>query len=155
MGLFSKKDKGPGASSTPVTGSPGTRRSTDGSRRSGEFLSGIRKSKKSMKAVWNGAVLAQSSEAQIYDGTFYFPGDSLNMQYFRTSEMIDQHPKLGRRFFYTLEVNGMTHSHAAFYYPSPTPRDAQRIANWVAFWKGVPVTPLNEADVESSSSESE
>ncbi|KAA8497086.1 hypothetical protein FVE85_0815 [Porphyridium purpureum] len=153
MGLFKKGD-GSSQTSSQATPKSKSRMSVEfGGRRSGEFLSGVRKSKKPMKAVWNGVVLAQSEKCEIYDGTFYFPSDALNMEFYRSSDFVDNHPKLGRRIFYTLEVDGKQHNNAAFYYPSPTPKDAVRIANHVAFWKGVPVSPVGEEEESSGSDE--
>jgi hypothetical protein len=39
-----------------------------------------------MKAIWNGAVLAESDETIVVEGNHYFPADSINKEYFRPSE---------------------------------------------------------------------
>ncbi|MFN5964940.1 MAG: DUF427 domain-containing protein, partial [Pseudanabaena sp.] len=37
------------------------------------------------KAIWNGAVLAESDRCEVVEGNQYFPADSLNMEYFKPS----------------------------------------------------------------------
>ena len=33
------------------------------------------------KAIWNGAVLAESDQCQVVEGNSYFPPESINRQY--------------------------------------------------------------------------
>jgi uncharacterized protein (DUF427 family) len=47
------------------------------------------KSKKrrcTMKAIWKGAVLAESDKTIVVEGNHYFPPDSINQEYFRESD---------------------------------------------------------------------
>ena len=37
------------------------------------------------KAIWNGAVLAESAQTKVVEGNHYFPPDSINQEYFRKS----------------------------------------------------------------------
>jgi uncharacterized protein (DUF427 family) len=37
-----------------------------------------------MKAVWNGAVLAESDNTLFFDNNHYFPPDALRREYFRS-----------------------------------------------------------------------
>jgi uncharacterized protein (DUF427 family) len=91
-----------------------------------------------MKAIWNGAVLAESDKALFFDNNHYFPPEALRREYFRDSAHHTECPWKGTASYYTVGVNGQTNENAAWYYPSPKPA-AQAIAGRVAFWKGVQV----------------
>jgi uncharacterized protein (DUF427 family) len=90
------------------------------------------------RAIWNGAVLAQSDRCEVVEGNQYFPPDDLNMEYFKPSQTHTTCPWKGVASYYTVEVEGQTNPDAAWYYP--TPKDAaKQIQGYVAFWKGVKV----------------
>ena len=90
------------------------------------------------KAVWNGAVLAESANTEVVEGNHYFPPESVHRQYFRESPTHTVCPWKGTASYYDVVVNGQTNKQAAWYYP--TPKDAAKnIAGYVAFWKGVQV----------------
>jgi uncharacterized protein (DUF427 family) len=90
------------------------------------------------RAIWNGAVLAQSDRCEVVEGNQYFPPDALNMEYFKPSQTHTTCPWKGIASYYTVEVEGQTNPDAAWYYP--TPKDAaKQIQGYVAFWKGVKV----------------
>ena len=91
-----------------------------------------------MKAVWNGAVLAESDATVVVEGNHYFPADSIAKQHFKPSASHTICPWKGEASYYTLEVNGEVNKDAAWYYPDPK-EAAQNIKNYVAFWKGVVV----------------
>ncbi|CAN5865354.1 hypothetical protein BH23ACT12_BH23ACT12_17990 [soil metagenome] len=38
------------------------------------------------KAIWNGAVLAESDNCEVVEGNYYFPRDAVNMDVMRPSE---------------------------------------------------------------------
>jgi uncharacterized protein (DUF427 family) len=38
-----------------------------------------------MKAIWKGAVLAESSETVVVDGNHYFPPDAIDQRFFAPS----------------------------------------------------------------------
>jgi uncharacterized protein (DUF427 family) len=90
------------------------------------------------KAVWNGAVLAQSDRTEIVEGNHYFPSGSLNREYFKESPTHSTCPWKGEAHYYNVVVNGQVNKDAAWYYPSP--KDAAKtIKDHVAFWKGVQI----------------
>jgi uncharacterized protein (DUF427 family) len=90
------------------------------------------------KAIWNGVVLAESDKTVIVEGNHYFPPESVNMAYFKTSETHTTCPWKGLASYYTIEVDGKANPDAAWYYP--TPKDAAKhVTGRVAFWKGVTV----------------
>ena len=91
-----------------------------------------------MKAIWNGAVLAQSGETVVVEGNHYFPADSVDRQYVRDSATTSFCPWKGTASYYTVVVDGQENADAAWYYPAPKEAAAQ-IKDHVAFWKGVTV----------------
>ena len=91
------------------------------------------------KAVWNGAVLAESDDTVVVEGNHYFPRHSLNWEYFSESEARTVCPWKGTAHYYTVVVNGERNADAAWYYPEPK-EAASEIRDRVAFWRGVQVT---------------
>ena len=93
-----------------------------------------------MKAVWNGAVLAESDSTEVVEGNQYFPPGAIDKQYFTPSDTHSVCPWKGTASYYTVEVNGKRNPDAAWYYPQ-TKDAAKNIEGYVAFWKGIEVTP--------------
>jgi uncharacterized protein (DUF427 family) len=93
-----------------------------------------------MKAMWNGAVLAESDRTEVVEGNHYFPPDALHRPYFKDSSHHTECSWKGTASYYTLEVDGKVNENAAWYYPDPRPA-ARNITGYVAFWKGVQVVP--------------
>ena len=90
------------------------------------------------KAIWNGAVLAESDQCQADEGNSYFPPESINRQYVKESTKHTTCPWKGEASYYDIVVEGQVNKEAAWYYPSPK-EAAQHITDYVAFWKGVTV----------------
>ena len=90
------------------------------------------------KAIWNGAVLAESDEVVEIEGNKYFPPESINKDYFKESHTHTTCPWKGLASYYSIEVNGDVNEDAAWYYPEAK-HAAKQIENYVAFWKGVEV----------------
>ncbi len=88
------------------------------------------------KAIWEGAVLAESQDTFIIEGNHYFPPESLNRNFFRPSNHTSVCSWKGAARYYDVVVNGKTNRDAAWYYPEPEPA-ASVIKGRVAFWKGV------------------
>ena len=93
-----------------------------------------------MKAIWNGAVLAESDRTVVVEGNHYFPPDSIRADYLKPSDTHTECGWKGTASYYTVEVNGQRNPDAAWYYPDPLPA-AKQIAGHIAFWKGVQVIP--------------
>ena len=91
-----------------------------------------------MKAIWNGAVLAESDDTVVVEGNHYFPAEALNRAYFIESDHHTRCPWKGLASYYTIEVAGERNANAAWYYPDPSDA-ARQIKDRVAFWKGVQV----------------
>ena len=72
-----------------------------------------------MKAMWNGAVLAESDRTVVVEGNHYFPPDALRAEYFRPSDTHTECGWKGTASYYTIEVDGKRNPDAAWYYPNP------------------------------------
>lgn len=92
----------------------------------------------SVRAVWNGKVLAESEDTVVVEGNHYFPAESLNTEYFRDSDTHTVCGWKGLASYYTVEIEGAKNPDAAWYYPDPKP-EAEQVRDRVAFWKGVDV----------------
>lgn len=92
-----------------------------------------------MKAVWNGAVLAESDETVVVEGNHYFPPESINTEYFRPSDSHTVCPWKGTASYYDIVVDGQINKDSAWFYPDTKPA-AENVRGYVAFWKGVRVT---------------
>ena len=93
-----------------------------------------------MKAVWNDAVIAESSDTVVVEGNHYFPLSSLVREHVADSALHTVCGWKGRASYYTMRVNGADNVDAAWYYPTPK-SGAEAVADRVAFWKGVKVVP--------------
>ncbi|HEY2935431.1 MAG TPA: DUF427 domain-containing protein [Gaiellaceae bacterium] len=95
------------------------------------------------RAIWNGAVIAESSDTVKVEGNHYFPPDSVKREYSVESETHTVCPWKGVASHYTLEVNGKRNVDAAWFYPRPE-RAAEKVRGRVAFWRGVQVVPSEQ-----------
>jgi uncharacterized protein (DUF427 family) len=92
-----------------------------------------------MKAIWHGAVLAESDKTIVVEGNHYFPADSIKSQYLQPSDTHTVCSWKGTASYFDVTVDGETNRGAAWFYPETTPA-AAAIAGYVAFWRGVTVT---------------
>ena len=92
------------------------------------------------RAVWNGAVIAESPDTVVVEGNHYFPPDSVKRDYFRSSDTHTVCPWKGTASYYDIVVGDAVNKDAAWYYPE-TKDAARHVAGRVAFWKGVKVEP--------------
>jgi uncharacterized protein (DUF427 family) len=91
-----------------------------------------------VRAIWNGAVLAESDQTTIVEGNHYFPPDTIRAEFFRPSGTHTVCGWKGTASYYDVVVGGKVNQDAAWYYPTPTP-EAANIRGYIAFWKGVKV----------------
>lgn len=91
------------------------------------------------KAVWEGAVLAESDDIVVVEGNRYFPPGSVHWEFFQPSSQTSVCPWKGAASYYDIQVNGKKNAAAAWYYPEPKPA-AKQIRGRLAFWKGVQVS---------------
>lgn len=91
-----------------------------------------------MRATWNGAVLAESDDTVVVEGNHYFPADSLRQEYFRDSDHHSICPWKGTASYRDVVVGDAVNKDAAWYYAAPKEAAAQ-IKDRVAFWRGVQI----------------
>lgn len=90
------------------------------------------------KAMWQGAVLAESDDTVVVEGNHYFPADTVNWDLFQPSDTRTVCPWKGTASYHSVVVDGAVNADAAWYYPEPKDAAAE-IEDRVAFWKGVTV----------------
>lgn len=91
-----------------------------------------------MKAMWHGAVLAESGKTIVVEGNHYFPPDAVSREHFRESATHSTCPWKGEASYYDVVGGGEVNKDAAWFYPEPKSA-AEQIRNHVAFWRGVEV----------------
>jgi len=91
-----------------------------------------------IRATWNGTVLAQSDNTVIVEGNHYFPSDDVHAEFFEASDTQTVCPWKGTASYRSIVVDGNRNADAAWYYPAPKDA-AKEITDRVAFWKGVTV----------------
>ena len=65
-----------------------------------------------MKAIWNGAVIAESDDTVVVEGNHYFPADSVDRNVLRPSDTHTVCPWKGTASYWTLEVDGQVNRDA-------------------------------------------
>ena len=91
-----------------------------------------------MRALWNGAVLAESEDTVVVEGNHYFPAGSIRSEHFRPSEHHTVCGWKGVCSYYDVVVDGDVNANAAWYYPETKP-EADNLRGRIAFWHGVQV----------------
>jgi uncharacterized protein (DUF427 family) len=92
------------------------------------------------RAIWNGAVIAESPDTVVVERNHYFPPASVNRAYLRDSSTQTVCPWKGTASYYDIVVGDAVNKDAAWYYPEAKDA-AKHIAGRIAFWKGVTVEP--------------
>ena len=96
----------------------------------------------SVRATWNGVLLAESDHTVVVEGNHYFPAEDVHPEYFEDSASHTVCPWKGEASYRSVVVDGKRNDDAAWYYP--TPKDAAKeITDHVAFWKGVTVETVD------------
>ena len=90
------------------------------------------------RAIWNGAVIADSDDTVVVEGNHYFPVESVNQGYLSESDTHTRCFWKGTASYYDVVVDGEANRDAAFYYPDPS-KAASSIKDHIAFWRGVKV----------------
>jgi uncharacterized protein (DUF427 family) len=91
-----------------------------------------------MKAIFNKVVVAQSEHTVVIEGNYYFPLESVNLNYLSETSHHSTCPWKGEASYYTVKVNDEISENAAWFYKNPKDA-AKEIKNHVAFWKNVSV----------------
>ena len=92
------------------------------------------------KAVWNGAVIAESDRTRVIEGNHYFPPESVHREHLRETGSHTTCPWKGVASYYDVVVGDEVNRDAAWYYPE-TKTAADHIRGYIAVWRGVSVEP--------------
>jgi uncharacterized protein (DUF427 family) len=92
------------------------------------------------RAIWNGAVIAESDATVVVEGNHYFPPEAVTCEYLSASASHTVCGWKGTASYYDVVVDGAINKDAAWYYPQPKDA-AKQIAGYIAFWRGVRVEP--------------
>ncbi len=93
-----------------------------------------------MQAIWKNKVIARSNDTIVVEGNHYFPKDSVNQDFLQDSSHHTVCGWKGTASYFDVVVEGEVNKDAAWYYPNPLDQ-AKEIEGYVAFWKGVEVSP--------------
>ena len=93
-----------------------------------------------MKAIWKGAVIAESPTTVELEGNHYFPEASVKREHLRPSDTHTTCHWKGVASYHHVVLGDDVSEDAAWYYPDPSAK-AQRIKGHIAFWRGVEVVP--------------
>ncbi|CAF1534978.1 unnamed protein product, partial [Didymodactylos carnosus] len=99
-------------------------------------------SSKEWKATWNNQIIARSKNTIIVEGNTYFPPESVQMEYLKSTDYHTTCKWKGVASYYSLIVDDKENENAAWYYPEPKP-EATIIKHYVAFYKGISVEEEN------------
>lgn len=91
-----------------------------------------------VRALWNGALIAESDDIVVVDGNHYFPEDAVDRSLLSPSDTTTVCPWKGRASYCSIVVDGKVNREAAWYYPTPSTA-ASAIAGRIAFWHGVTI----------------
>lgn len=90
------------------------------------------------KAIWNGAVIADSEDTVVVEGNYYFPRDAVDPAVLQPSSTTTVCPWKGTASYHSLVVDGQENKDAAWFYADPKSAAAE-VKDRIAFWKGVQV----------------
>lgn len=91
-----------------------------------------------MRALWNGELIAESTDTVVVENNHYFPRSALKAEHFQPSDTHSICPWKGEASYLHVVVDGKTNRDAAWFYPQ-TSEAAKSIEGRVAFWRGVEV----------------
>lgn len=74
-----------------------------------------------IKAIWNGTVVAESDDTVVVEGNHYFPRESLVEEHFAPSKTRSVCPWKGIASYYTITVDGVVNPDAAWECNAPFP----------------------------------
>ena len=100
-----------------------------------------------VRATWNGSVIAESDRTILVEGNQYFPPGDVKAGLLESSDTMTHCPWKGDASYYHVTADGKRNEDAAWYYPGPYDA-ASGIKDYIAFWKGVEVSGANAGTTE-------
>jgi uncharacterized protein (DUF427 family) len=90
------------------------------------------------KAIWNGAVIAETDRYESVEGNVYFPPHAVRNEYLRASDTQTICSWKGVANYFDVVVGDAVNKDAAWYYAEPKAA-ANNIKGYIAFWRGVQI----------------
>lgn len=90
------------------------------------------------RAVWNGAVIAESDATVVVEGNHYFPRSAVNDDFLEPSDRTSVCHWKGTAGYYDVVVGDERNPAAAWFYADPSAK-AAHIQDHIAFWRGVTI----------------
>jgi len=91
-----------------------------------------------IRATFNGTVIAESDDTVVVEGNHYFPPDAVNGAFLEPSDDHTTCSWKGLASYHDVVVDGSRAAGGAWYYPDPKDA-AKEVKDRVAFWRGVVV----------------
>ena len=91
-----------------------------------------------MKAIWSGAVIAESDATVVVEGTHYFPPSSVKQEHLRPSETQSTCGWKGVANYCHVAVGDAVNDDAVWFYPDAKEK-AKSFEGYYAFWRGVEI----------------
>ncbi|MEE8420563.1 MAG: DUF427 domain-containing protein [Dehalococcoidales bacterium] len=95
-------------------------------------LKSLGRKKKTARATWKNAVLAESDNYQILEDNVNFPMESVNWEYLKPGSRQHTCPWKGEVAYFDIVVDGRVNKNAAWTYPDPL-APARSVKDYVAF----------------------
>ena len=89
-----------------------------------------------MKAMYDRTVVAESDDAVLIEGNYYFPPGSVFWEFLKRTNTTSICPWKGKAHYYSVFLDGKEFRDAAWQYSEPGGK-AEHIRDFVAFWRGV------------------
>lgn len=96
-----------------------------------------------MRAVFNGATIAESDKTILIEGNHYFPKESVDMDHLEESDHTSVCPWKGDANYYHVIAHGDSVENGAWQYKEPKEGSVEKVGEdfteHIAFWNGVEV----------------
>jgi len=94
-----------------------------------------------MQAIWNNIVIAESDDTIVIEGNHYFPPASVNMDFFKRTDLTTDCFRKGTATYFTLEKDDKKDQNAALDYQKPLESGMKKVgkdfSNYIAFYPQV------------------
>ena len=94
-------------------------------------------SPKSVRAFFNGKLVAESDDVRVVEGVTYFPRNAVLEGVLVDSPTTTRCPWKGKASYFHVDVGDDTVLDAAFQYENPWPLAKRRVSDRIGFWNGV------------------
>jgi len=86
-------------------------------------------------ATFNNKVIAKTDNYEFVEGNIYFPPSTVDQSVLSKATLTTYCPWKGDASYYNISVDGTEAKDAAWYYPEPKTERAEKLKDYVAFYK--------------------